>query len=146
MMNHNHAREVKKFKEEWRRLLRLYRDLGMSYQDILVLYKFDKAVLNSDRRYYRHRSGLDLTDNDLDLSYVQEFDTYGIDNWVEVLPLALREKLTKLPEVQLRAFYLYRVCAYTQKEISAILNKPQRTISSWISKIAEIIRDHSKNC
>ena len=145
-MGYNHAREVRKFNEKWSKLVRLYRELGMSYQDILVLYKFDKAVLNSDRRFYRYRSGYDLTDNDLEFSYVQEFDTYGIDNWIEVLPPVLREKLAKLPEVQLQAFYLYRVCEYTQDEISVILNKPQRTISMWIGKIAEIIRIYSKNC
>ena len=145
-MGYNHAREVRKFNEKLSKLVRLYRELGMSYQDILVLYKFDKAVLNSDRRFYRYRSGYDLTDNNLEFSYVPEFDTYGIGNWIEVLPPVLREKLAKLPEVQLQAFYLYRVCEYTQDEISVILNKPQRTISMWIGKIAEIIRIYSKNC
>lgn len=144
-MGYNHAREVKKFYEKWRRLLRIYRDLGMTYQQILVLYKFDKAVLNSDRRFYRYRSGYDLTNNDLEFSYFPEFDAYGIDNWIEVLPLSLRENLAKLPEVQLKAFYLYRVCEYTQDEVSVILCKPQRSISRWIGKIAEIISDFSKN-
>ena len=145
-MGYNHAREVKKFYKEWRRLLRVYRDLGMTYQQILVLYKYDKAMLNSDRRFYSYRSGLELTDNDLAFSYVPEFDTYGIDNWTDVLPQPLRERLAGLPEVQLRAFYLYRVCEFTQDEISVILDKPQRTISMWIGKIAEIICDFPKNC
>ena len=144
-MGYNHAREVKKFYKEWRRLLRVYRDLGMTYQQILVLYKYDKAVLNSDRRFYRYRSGLELTDNDLAFSYVPEFDTYGIDNWTDVLPQPLRERLARLPEVQLRAFYLYRVCCYSQEEISVILCKPQRSVSRWIGKIAEIISNYQKS-
>ncbi len=144
-MGYNHAREIKKFYKEWRKLVRLYRDFGMSYQDILVLYKFDKAVLNSDRRFYRYRSGYDLTNNDLEFSYVPEFDTYGIDNWTDVLPQPLREHLARLPEVQLRAFYLYRVCEFTQDEISVILDKPQRSVSRWIGKIAEIISNYQKS-
>lgn len=144
-MGYNHAREVKKFYKEWRKMLRIYRDLGMSYQEILILYKFDKAVLNSDRRFYRYRSGYDLTNNDMEFSYVQEFDTYGIDNWIDVLPLSLRKQLSKLPAVQLQAFYLYRICEYTQDEISVILCKPQQTISRWVVKIAEIIRNFQNN-
>ena len=144
-MGFNHAREVRKFKEKWSKLVRLYRELGMSYQDILVLYKFDKAVLNSDRRFYRYRSGYDLTDNNLEFSYVPEFDTYGIDNWIDVLPLSLQKQLAKLPAIQLQAFYLYRVCEYTQDEISFILCRPQQSISRWIVQIAEIICDFQKN-
>ena len=144
-MGYNHAREVKKFYKEWRKMLRIYRDLGMSYQEILILYKFDKDVLNSDRRFYRYRSGYDLTNNDMEFSYVQEFDTYGIDNWIDVLPLSLQKQLAKLPAIQLQAFYLYRIGEYTQDEISVILCKPQQTISRWVVKIAEIIRNFQNN-
>ena len=57
-MGYNHAREVKKFYKEWRRLLRVYRDLGMTYQQILVLYKYDKAMQPCGRpKAGRNRKG-----------------------------------------------------------------------------------------
>lgn len=140
-MGYNHAKEEKKFYEEWRKKLRQYKAAGMSMKQILVLYKFDKAVLRSDRRYFRHCVAFECNDKDEEYAVLPDFDTYNADNWIDVLPPRLRKRLTKLPELHLKAFYLYRVCGFTQDEISVILGKPQRTISYWIGKVAEILTE-----
>lgn len=145
-MKYNHAEAEAKFRKEWTAKLREYKAHGMTMAQILEIYKFDRAVFNSDRKYYKQCEALQYNDKDREYFTITEFDTYNIDNWIDVLPDKLRSQLSKLPEIHLKAFYLYRVCGYTQDEISVILCKPQRTISYWIGKIAEIIKEFSKSC
>lgn len=144
-MGYNHAREVKKFYKEWRVLLRYYRDHGMTYQEILVLYKFDKAKLRADRLYALHCVGYRCDERDSDYAVMPDFDTYGINNWIDVLPDELRQRLVGFPEVYLKAFYLCRVCGYLQDEAAVILNKPQSNISYWIVKINKVLKEYRKS-
>ena len=146
-MGYNHAKAEKKFYREWREKLRLYKSAGMSMKQILALYKFDKAKLRSDRRFYEHCEPLYNEENNpiLAKGTVDDFDSYHMNNWTKALPDKLRAHLEKIPEERLKAFYLYRVYGYTQKEISSFLLKPQQTISRWIVQVSEIVDDFRKN-
>ena len=147
-MGYNHAKAQREFYEDWRKKLRLYKKAGMSMEQILAIYKYDKAVFRSDRRFYEHYEELYDEENNplLAKGTADDFDSYNMDNWTKALPDKLCRQLEKDPAVYLKAFYLYRVCGFTQDEISVILSKPQRTISYHIGKIAEILNDFSKSC
>ena len=136
-MKYHHAQAERRFREEWRRRFRFYREHGMTLQQILPLYKMDKEEFRSNRRYYEHTVPLDSAEPYLaELSVQIPYNEY---NWTDVLPDELQETLSVLPQERLRAYYYYKVCGYTQSEIAAYLSKPQRSISRWIVQIAEII-------
>jgi len=73
------------------------------------------------------------------------FATYNESNWLDVLPDELAQQLSGLPEERLRAFYLYRVQRYTQKEIAVKFHKSQVAAHFWIQQIAEIIVNIKSN-
>lgn len=142
---YHHAEAERKFKEEWKRNLKFYRERGMTEEQIAEIYAFDRAVFNSDRYFYEHTVDLRNENENPVLSIEQDFENYTIETWLDVLDLELQKELLKLPKEHLKAFYLHRVYGYTQIQISSMLMKSQRTISSWISKIAEILKKFSKN-
>ncbi len=144
-MKYNHAQAEKNFRAEWRVKFQLYRQNGMTLEQILPLYKMDKAELRSDRRYYEHTEPLTDTEHDLRIAEMPVYATYNETNWLDVLPDKLTQQLVMMPETWLRAFYYYRVCEYTQSEISVILSIPQRSISRYIGRIAEIIESFSES-
>ena len=51
-MKYNHAQAEKRFLAEWRIQFRIYRQNGLTLEQILPLYKMYKAELRSDRCYY----------------------------------------------------------------------------------------------
>ena len=135
MMMYNHAKAEAIFRKEWEKDRQAFEAAGMSEEQIAAIYSYDRAVFNSDRRYYEH---MDDTEPDMLL--------FSMEDWFEVFEPGLCEKLRVQPEIQLQAFYLCRVCGHTQDETSAILLKPQRTISDWVGKIAEIIENWFSDC
>ncbi len=147
-MGYNHAKAEKKFYREWREKLRLYKSAGMSMEQILALYKFDKAKLRSDRRFYEHCESIQYEETNplFAEEAVSSPDNYDMNNWTAALPDKLCARLEKIPEEWLKAFYLYRVYGYTQKEISSILLKPRRTIGYWIVQVTEIVDEFKKSC
>ena len=70
---------------------------------------------------------------------------YNESNWLDVLPYKLSQQLSGLPKERLRAFYLYRVQRYTQKEIAMKFHKSQVAVYFWIKQIAEIIENYKSN-
>lgn len=144
-MRYNHALAEKKFREEWRIKLRFYRKNGMTLEQILPLYKMDKAELRGNRCYYEHTEPLIDAEYNLRIAEMPTLTKYDEFNWTDVLPDELMQRLSVLPANWLRAFYYYRVCGYTQSDISVILSIPQRSISRYVGKIAEIIEDFSES-
>jgi len=68
-------------------------------------------------------------------------DTYLEEFWTELVDdEAIFNKLMEVPQIMRKAFYMYRVMSLHQSEISSKLSIPQRTISYWIVKIAEILK------
>ena len=70
---------------------------------------------------------------------------YNESNWLDVLPDELMQRLSGLPKERLRAFYLYRVQRYTQKEIAVKFHKSQVAVHFGIKQIAEIIENYKSN-
>lgn len=54
-MSYNHGLEEKKFKERWQKTAEEYRKSGMTEEQISAIYKFDREVFNSNRRYREKR-------------------------------------------------------------------------------------------
>ena len=142
-MKYNHARAEKKFREEWRKIFRIYRQNGLTLEQILPLYKMYTAELRGDRCYYEQTEPLTDAEHDLRVAEMPEFTTHNETNWMDALPEKLAQQLSGLPDNWLRAFYYHRVCGYTQQIISGILSIPQRSISRYIGKIAEIVDNFS---
>ena len=54
---------------------------------------------------------------DSDYAVIPDFDTYGINNWIDVLPDELRQRLVGFPEVYLKAeYFMPRKALYRTKE------------------------------
>ena len=138
-MVYNHGLEEKRFEEEWLKNVESFRKAGMTEEQIAEMYKFDREVFNSDRRY-KERT-VSLYDNP-DVKKIKVYDDYSRDNryrWIKkITDTEKYEKIMSLPKIWREAFTMY-ISGYTQTEISSKLMKPQQTISYWIVKIAEIL-------
>ena len=138
-MGYNHGLEEKRFEEEWLKNVESFRKAGMTEEQIAEMYKFDREVFNSDRRY-KERT-VSLYDNP-DVKKIKVYDDYSRDNryrWIKkITDTEKYEKIMSLPKIWREAFTMY-ISGYTQTEISSKLMKPQQTISYWIVKIAEIL-------
>lgn len=140
-MAYNHAKEEKRFKEQWEQKEKLYRESGMNDEQISVIREYDENAFKLDRAFYRRTMLLaepeSITEGKLD----DRSDTYLEEYWTELIDSGDKYyKLTKVPSVMRKAFYMYKVIGLHQSEISSKLSIPQQTISYWIVKIAEIIK------
>ncbi|MCM1529705.1 MAG: hypothetical protein NC093_06895 [Alistipes sp.] len=139
-MSYNHGLEEKIFEEQWKKTAEEYRKSGMTEEQIAAIYRFDRKVFNSDRRYRERTVG--LSDN-LNIKRLRVYDDYSANNrygWIDKIENPEKyEKVMSLPEIWREAFTMYIFDGYSQKEISSKLLKPQQTISRWIVKIAEIL-------
>ena len=52
-MAYNHAKEEKKFKEQWEQKEKLYLESGMTAKQISVIREFDENAFKLDRAFYR---------------------------------------------------------------------------------------------
>lgn len=138
-MGYNHGKAVAAFRKRWRKLLRYYRDHGFTYEQILIAYKADKQELNEERRYYEHFTHVEPEMLGAESEETTEQTTYTDVSRVKVPSDALRLKIETLPKDHLRAFHLYRVAGYSEKEISLIIDRPIQTISRWIVQITKIL-------
>ena len=57
-MGYNHGLEKKKFDIEWQKNKKLYRELGMTDEQIVSIKEFDYKTFRSDRVYYEKKSDL----------------------------------------------------------------------------------------
>lgn len=139
-MSYNHGLEEKIFEEQWKKTAEEYRKLGMTEEQIAAIYRFDREVFNSDRRYRERTVGLSDNPN---IKRLKTYDDYSANNrsgWIDKIEDPEKyEKVMSLTEIWREAFTMYIFDGYTQKEISSKLLKPQQTISYWIVKIAEIL-------
>lgn len=113
----------------------------MTEEQIQKIYDLDYSVFCSDRCFYEHCVGISNDKHNDQLLVGNDMSRYNIDNWIEILDEKLYEKLKKIPEIKLRAFYLSKVKKFSQKDISSIIPKPQQTISRWVGEIADLINE-----
>ena len=140
-MKYNHAQAEKRFREEWRRRFRFYRENGMTIEQILPLYKMDREELRSDRRYYEHT--VPLEDAEPYLSHCPVETLIDETNWTTVLPPELRQQLALLPPERLQAYYFNKICGFTQAEVADWMHKSQASVHYWIVQIGEILKNYA---
>lgn len=140
-MAYNHGKEEKRFKKNWEQQEKLYRESGMTDEQIAALWEFDLKCFNLDRAFYR-RTILTAEPENLSGGTADDHSyTYLEEYWTELVDdEAIFNKLMAVPPIMRKAFYMYRVMSLHQSEISSKLSIPQRTISYWIVKIAEILK------
>ena len=140
-MAYNHKKEEKKFKEELTKNERLYRENGMTDEQISAIREFDESVFRNNRAFYRRSilfSDSPIISNGTLIDYS---DTYLEEHWIELIDSDEKyHRLKKVSPIMRKAFYMYKVLGMYQGEISSKLSIPQRTISYWIVKIAEILK------
>jgi len=140
-MAYNHAKEEKKFKEQWEKKEKLYLESGMTDEQISVIREYDENAFKLDRAFYRRTMLLaepeSITEGKLD----DRSDTYLEEYWTDLIDSDEKYlRLMKVPPIMRKAFYMYKVLGMYQDEISSELSIPQQTISYWIGKIAEILK------
>ncbi len=140
-MGYKHGLEKRKFDAEWNKNEKLYRELGMSDEQIASIKEFDNDTFRSDRAYLEKKVDLSDIENKLQ-SYEFSIDEYDIEeNWHEYISdIEKRKKLSELRPIERRAYYLNSVMKISHRDISLILLVPRRSISRWIVKIAEILK------
>ena len=140
-MAYNHAKEEKKFKEQWEKKEKLYLESGMTDEQISVIREYDENAFKLDRAFYRRTMLLaepeSITEGKLD----DRSDTYLEEYWTDLIDSDEKYcRLMKVPPIMRKAFYMYKVLGMYQDGISSELSIPQQTISYWIGKIAEILK------
>lgn len=140
-MAYNHTKEEMKFKEELTQNERLYRENGMTDEQISAIKEFDERVFRNNSAFYRRSilfSDSPIISNGTLIDYS---DTYLEEHWIELIDSDEKyHRLKKVSPIMRKAFYMYKVLGMYQGEISSKLSIPQRTISYWIVKIAEILK------
>ena len=140
-MAYNHAKEEKKFKEEWKKNEHTYRECGMTDEQISLIKEYDERSFLLDRAFYRRTLVLAEPENLSDGTSDCHSDKYLEEYWAELIDSVEKyNRLMKVLPVMRKAFYMYKVMGLHQSEISSKLSIPQRTISHWIVKITEILK------
>ena len=140
-MGYNHGLEKKKFDNEWQKNEKLYRELGMTDEQIASIKEFDYQTFRSDRAYFEKKQDLSDYEDTLQSSDSIIDECNIEENWHEyITDIDKRCQLSELRPEQRRAYYLCKVLNMKQEDVSVIINKSQRTISYWIVKIAKLLK------
>lgn len=140
-MGYNHGLEKKKFDNEWQKNEKLYRELGMTDEQISAIWEFDYETFLSDRAYLEKKQDLSDYEDTLQSSDSIIDECNIEENWHEyITDIDKRCQLSELRPEQRRAYYLCKVLNMKQEDVSVIINKSQRTISYWIVKIVKLLK------
>lgn len=140
-MAYNHSEEEKKFKEQLKQNEQLYRELGMTDEQIDAIKEYDERVYKLDRAFYRRTLLIEQPESITDVIIDEHSYTYLEKYWTDFIDGEEKYfRIMKVSAVMRKAFYMYKVLGMTQDEISSKLSIPQRTISYWIVKISEILK------
>jgi DNA-directed RNA polymerase specialized sigma24 family protein len=140
-MGFNYGLERKKFNEKWLKLKAEYKAAGMTDEQIEAVYDFDFAAFNEERSYRNHNERLFETESRKILAANDDYYSNHRYGWLEgIEDIDKFNKIMALPNEYREAFTMYVFDGYSQTQISSILLKPQRSISRWIGKIAEILK------
>ena len=145
-MGWNNAYERKKFEAKQKKQAEEYRALGMSEEQIQIMYEFDLEQFNSNRSYYSHIQSFipddfdESEDDDEKLSIFEKFKdvlTISIEDssdkskywWIEEIdePETVK-KIKSLSERDLEILTLMVIDELTHEEIAKIMGVCVRTI------------------
>ena len=140
-MRYNHRTAEIIFEKKWSEEKERFIAAGMTDQQISSIYEFEREVFNSERRYYENT--VSVEDDDLldRLRSIEAPQSEGRYFWLDRASPSAYKQLMELPSEFIVAFTMYVYDGYTQEQISSILLKSQSSISRWIDKIAEILRN-----
>lgn len=140
----NNGKERRKFEKVQSALAKQYRAEGMTEEQVRQMYEFDLVAHRSDRAYYSHTQALELCDGeagckvtDFLLEYYQATSFRNYSNrywWIDELE-NLYNAAIKLPDTDKELLTLYVFDGFTQKEIAAIRNCDQATVSRQLNRI-----------
>ena len=140
-MGYNHGLEKKKFDIEWEKNEKLYRELGMTDEQISAIWDFDYETFLSDRAYLEKKQDLSDYEDTLQSSDSTIDECNIEENWHEyITDIDKRRKLSELRPEQRRAYYLCKVINLAQRDVAVIINKPQPSIARWIVKISKFLK------
>ena len=140
-MAYNHAKEEKKFKEQWEQNEKLYCEIGMTDEQISAIREFDENAFKLDRAFYRRTILLPEPEELSSGTSDTHSDTYLEEYWVELIESAEKyRRLMEVPSIMRKAFYMFAVEGISQSLISSKLLIPTRTLRWWFRKITEILR------
>ena len=152
-MSWNNAYETKKFEARQKKQAEEYRALGMSEEQIQIMYEFDLEQFNSNRSYYSHTQSFipddfdESEDDDEKLSIFDKFKdvlTTSIEDsgnksrywWVEEIEdaeLSKRIKLLNAEDIELITLYAFD--GYTQEEIADQFSCTKQNIQKKLRRI-----------
>ena len=158
-MGWNNAYERKKFEAKQKKQAEEYRALGMSEEQIQIMYEFDLEQFKSERRYRMHTQPLqveEFEENDADESdntLLNEFfdeltctiETSGDKSrywWVEEIEdeaLARRVKSMASEEIEMITLLVFE--GYTQIEASQKMGMPYRTFKFKFRNIKDFLKN-----
>ena len=140
-MRYNHRKAEIIFEREWSKEKERFIAAGMTDEQINSIYEYERKVFNSERRYYENT--VSIEDDDL-ISRIRQTETVLISGrlfWLDEISSDACKRLIMLPSEHIEAFTMYIYDGYTQKQISSFLQKSQSSISRWIDKITEILKN-----
>ena len=156
-MGWNNAYERKKFEAKQKKQAEEYRALGMTEEQIQIMYEFDLEQFNSNRSYYSHTQSFipddfdESEDDDEKLSIFEKFKdvlTISIEDssdksrywWVEEIEdaeLSKRIKLLNAEDIELITLYAFD--GYTQEEIANHFSCTKQNIQKKIRRIKNFL-------
>ena len=136
---------MKKLAAQEARMAEEYRAAGMAEEAIAQLVAFDREVLRSDRRFYRHTQalvpGLGALESVPEPAYEEEGWLGGRLDWLqEIEEPALLEALKDLRGDMLEILTLYVFEGWTQPEIARKLGCTPQNISGRIVRLRRFLR------
>ena len=145
-MSYNHGAAQRAFEKEWQKKERQYRKLGMTDEQISSIREFDEQEFKADRAYLEKRVPLAEADEFRQTTIDESVIDNIVENWYEYITDSEKKKgVRNVPAKMRKAFYLNKVMGLSQQEVSSILLTSQQTISYWIVKIAEILKQLVKS-
>ncbi len=153
----NNGYERRKFDEEQKRLAKLYREAGMSEEQIEAMYQFDLEEFHSRRRFREHNQQppqIPLEDDPegvsplnekflMEMSVLLEQSSERSRNWwiEEIDDPVLADKLKQLPEDARELLTLLVYEQYSQSEVAVFFGIGQRAVSKRLDKIRRMLKE-----
>ena len=158
-MGFNYAFEMKKFTKKWDKLRKEYEAVGMSEQDIQVMYEFDLNVFRNNRNECNHTQPLsgnlyeDQSEQDETTSVLlkkflketSENDKHCFqDNpryaWIDELENdELYTKICLLPQKDIDLITLIVFEGYTQQEVAVMRGNTATAICKKVKKLKKYL-------
>lgn len=158
-MNFNYSYEKKKFEQEWAKLEREYKQVGMSDKDIQTMKEFDMEYFRLNRNTVLHtcdlqdREDLENNGNDdfgnIDFNKIEyatikeqeKVETHSRFWWIEKLESEeLIIAIKNLSREDLEILDLYVFSEFSLKEISDLKSIPYRTLKRKYAKIKNFLK------